>query len=376
MKYLLLLLTIQATVVVAQQQTPFVMRYDMGRGEPRLTFGTAQKRTASISLGDIDGDGDQDAVIANGRHWPEANQVFFNERGKFSSFADLGTTHSTSYAAELADMDGDGDLDIVEVNDTAPHRIYLNDGKGQFTFHSTLAWVSSARNGILADLDADGLTDVLICNRGEQNIICYNEGNLSFDCAALATAKNATIDIAVADINGDRRPDLVLANRDGIANTLLLNSGERKFEEVLTFGQGTYETRSIEVADLNKDGFPDIITANINGQNMIYLGSKSLTFDNTISFGSAEEDTYAVALADFNKDGWTDLVVGNYMAQNALFINKDGQTFERVDVLSDVYKTYDVKTADLNGDSWPDVVFANSDGYNLFMLNSYQTKGK
>ncbi|MEQ9297123.1 MAG: VCBS repeat-containing protein [Cyclobacteriaceae bacterium] len=247
MKYILVVFCLIASYSYAQD-APFAMRYDMGRGEPRLTFGTEQLRTASISIGDVDGDGDNDAVIANGRHWPEANKVFFNDKGKFSqkfsSFSIVGSVHSTSYAAELADMDNDSDLDIVEVNDTAPHRLYLNDGKGQFAFESTLAWVSSARNGILSDLDNNGFTDVLICNRGEQNIVCYNEGNLSFACSSIATAKNATIDIEVADINGDDLPDLVLANRDGIANTLLLNRGDRQFEEVLTFGQGTYYKRN------------------------------------------------------------------------------------------------------------------------------------
>lgn len=370
MKYLSLLLLLTSSYLYAQE-APFVMRYDMGRGEPRLTFGTEKLRTASISTGDIDGDGDIDAVVANGRHWPEVNQVFFNEKGKFSSYSVLGSVHSTSYAAELADMDNDGDLDIVEVNDTAPHRLYLNNGIGQFTFESTLAWVSSARNGILSDIDGNGFADVLICNRGEQNIICYNEGGLSFSCSSLATAKNATIDIEVADINGDELLDLVLANRDGIANTLLLNRGNRKFEEVLTFGQGTYETRSIEVADMNNDGYQDIITANINGQNLVYLGSEELQFQEKISFGNDGEDTYSIALADFNQDGYLDVVVGNYQTQNAIFINQGGKSFDRIDVLNDAYKTYDVKTADLNGDGWADVVFANSDDYNLYMLNKF-----
>ena len=44
----------------------------------------------------------------------------------------LGDVRATTYAAELADLDGDGDLDIAVGNDLAPNRVFLNDGNGRF----------------------------------------------------------------------------------------------------------------------------------------------------------------------------------------------------------------------------------------------------
>ena len=80
----------------------------------RYIFGVHKDRTASLSIGDIDGDGDKDVIIANGRHWPQQNQVFFNDgRGRFTVSQPLDITSETSYATELADLDGDGDLDIA-----------------------------------------------------------------------------------------------------------------------------------------------------------------------------------------------------------------------------------------------------------------------
>ena len=91
------------------------------RTNSRTILGLQKDRTASVSLGDIDNDGDIDAVVANGRHWPQQNQVFFNSgKGKFTVSQPLAITSETSYATELADFDLDGDLDVAVGNDQAP----------------------------------------------------------------------------------------------------------------------------------------------------------------------------------------------------------------------------------------------------------------
>ncbi|MEM7313931.1 MAG: FG-GAP-like repeat-containing protein, partial [Planctomycetota bacterium] len=99
----------------------------------RLVLGTATRLSASVRAGDIDGDGDLDLVVANGRHWPQQNLLFLNHsRGRFTVERPLGQDRATSYACELADLDGDGDLDIAVGNDNAPCLVFLNDGLGKF----------------------------------------------------------------------------------------------------------------------------------------------------------------------------------------------------------------------------------------------------
>jgi len=121
------------------QERGFHAMNDMSAEEPRYSFGATKHRSASISLGDINKDGKIDAVVANGRHWPETNYIFFNSGKGFNSMIPLDHLSSTSYAAELVDLDNDGHLDILEINDNAPHKIYLNNGSGNFTFHSEVA---------------------------------------------------------------------------------------------------------------------------------------------------------------------------------------------------------------------------------------------
>ena len=128
------------------------------RANNRLIFGTSEEKTASISLGDIDNDGDLDIVSANGRHWPQQNQVYFNNGfGIFTVSTPLDQIKETSYATELADLDNDGDLDIVVGNDMAPNAIYLTDGKGNFQRNGNFGNnYAPTRNLTLNDIDKDG----------------------------------------------------------------------------------------------------------------------------------------------------------------------------------------------------------------------------
>jgi len=111
-----------------------------------------------------------DIVAANGRHWPEQNQVFFNNgRGIFTVSQPLHHTSETSYATKLADFDGDGDLDVAVGNDMAPNNILLNDGSGRFVMGAVFGMeYSPTRNLTVADLDKDGDVDILITNRGAE----------------------------------------------------------------------------------------------------------------------------------------------------------------------------------------------------------------
>ena len=98
---------------------------------PYAVLGTRTDRSAGVALGDVDGDGDLDAIVANGRHWAQENEVFLNNgAGTFTVAHPLSLRRSTSYAAPLADLDGDGDLDVAVANDRAPNRVYQNDGMG------------------------------------------------------------------------------------------------------------------------------------------------------------------------------------------------------------------------------------------------------
>jgi len=94
--------------------------------------------SASVSIGDLNGDGYPDLVLGKGRHWPLLSRVLLNDgKGHFTAH-DLGNTPNRTYSAALADVDRDGHLDVV-ISDDQPDRklVYLNDGKGNFHVSGT-----------------------------------------------------------------------------------------------------------------------------------------------------------------------------------------------------------------------------------------------
>ena len=114
--------------------------------------------SASVSLGDLDGDRDLDLVMGKGRHWPLHNMVLLNDGRAAFSATPLADSADRTYSAALADLDGDADLDMVVSNDRPDRKlVYLNDGSGRFRKGSEFGqsdW--STRYVTVADVNADG----------------------------------------------------------------------------------------------------------------------------------------------------------------------------------------------------------------------------
>jgi hypothetical protein len=145
-----------------------------------------------VWLGDLDGDGDLDAYVANGnvsggvRNEPD--RVYLNDgTGKFTDSGQrLGT--SLSRKVELADLDGDVDLDAFVTNGVIrdgnvveqANEVWLNDGTGVFTAGQELG--NAVNNGVaLGDIDGDGDVDALVGNNGQDNHLWINTQPIAGD---------------------------------------------------------------------------------------------------------------------------------------------------------------------------------------------------
>ena len=321
---------------------------------------------------------DLDVAVANGRHWPQQNFLFLNQvRGRFNVQRRLGTDLRTTYATEVADLDGDGDLDIAVGNDMAPSQVMLNDGHGRFVPGAILGELSSVRSLTLADLDGDRDVDILATSRGRPNRIFLNDGNAGFAIEkTFGGPSDSTISVAVADLNKDGHNDLVLANRDGQQSYVLLNDGQLGFQTKVYFGGKRDETRAVAVGDINGDGMMDVVAGNIGQPNALYLGDTSGRFETCVPFGRADSQTYAIKLADMDNDQSLDVVIGNVAQSNAVFFTnatffseQTGDAFSETRFGDVTAATYGLDVGDLDGDGFDDIVTANSGSLNRFFFN-------
>jgi hypothetical protein len=340
--------------------------------------------SASVSVGDLNGDGLLDIVLGKGRHWPLYNRVLLNDgKGGFIA-SNLGTAPDRTYSAALADIDRDGDLDIIVSND-APDRklVYLNDGQGHFTEAGTFGspnW--STRYVTLADLNGDGYPDIVAANRGDYpdlvdgkpgegprvptpSFVCLNDGKGHFpSCEALPT-ESAT-SIVAADLDGDGALDLFVPHRDGGQSIILWNDGKGHFPTSTKVGPAAAWIRIGAAGDFDGDGRLDLAIIDEQKRGAYVLFNRGgRNFGDPVQLPGPPRPPYALAVADLNRDGRPDIIVGWVQQPGSVYYNTgQGRSFHEVPWNDGKGVVYGMSFADFNGDGWPDIVAARSDAPN------------
>lgn len=329
-----------------------------------LIFGGEDELTAGLGMADFDGDGDTDMAVINGRHWPGQDVVLFNNgSGRFPAAANIGAMRTTGYGASPADVDGDGDIDLVVARDLLAPAVYVNDGKGDLGLTVAFGVPGSARDVATGDFNADGIIDAVLTDRGDGSFISI--GPLLDDPQTEVIFEGNAVGVEVADLNGDDLDDIVFTLRGGATLAILINRGNG-FADPVLLGAADQQSRAVAAADMDGDGDLDLVAAILTGPNRIFYNDDA-SFGRSDAIGPEDEASAAVAIADLDQDGRPDSVFGNE-GRNSLYLNRP-EGFEIIAIEGDDGDTYDIKTVDITGDAWPDILVANSGSPNFIYWN-------
>jgi hypothetical protein len=313
------------------------------RSQPWLVDSTATALPAvlaynngmDVEAADIDGDGDLDIIVAkefqpNTLLLNDGHGHFTEATGRFSN-----DSHDSEDIA-VADFDGDGDLDVIFVSeDDFTHEYYLNDGHGVFTEVSDRLPRSIANAVVAKDVTGDGFPDLFIGNDG-QDFLLINDGHGSFrdeTAARMPVDNNVTQDLELADIDGDGDLDVVQGNEDG--NRLLVNDGSGHFADETAARlpiTADMETRKVTFADVDRDGDLDLFFANVrfrpekDPQNRLYINDGSGHFSDETATRLPVDTEWSVdgKFVDIDGDGDLDLFEVNFPVRPVKAFLNDG----------------------------------------------------
>ncbi|MBZ0114857.1 MAG: VCBS repeat-containing protein [Thermoanaerobaculia bacterium] len=354
-----------------------------------------------VGVGDLDGDGDLDLVVgtANGDfRYLQRIGTPDSPAYKMGDNPFLGLTVGTNAAPRLADVDGDGDLDLVSGEGFGSINYFQNIGdSAQPAFTPGTGSTGSANpfHGIdtgkdsqvtLADIDGDNDLDLVANAQSTTPVYYRNDGTPSAPSFHLETANPfGTLDqwVELADIDGDGDLDAVVGPFLGVA----INTGSTSSPSFDSVDQSPFD-------GISWTGSPTLVDLNGDEDFDIWLNSSSgivALLDNTGDssdphFEASVENPlgglnfsggYRPALGDLDGDGDRDLVLGNSVGELVLAENDGGSlspSFGGVDpslfaglILQGLVHP---ALADLDGDQDLDLVIGVTGGAFVYLENS------
>ena len=379
-----------------------------GTFQAAVTYSSGGYDADSVAVGDVNGDGKPDLLVANNctdnscLNGASVGVLLGNGDGTFQAAMTYGSGGYQAFSVAVGDVNGDGKPDLLVANlcdgrcDNGTVGVLLGNGNG--TFQAAVSYGSGgfdAGSVAVGDVNGDGKPDLLVANECGTDSSCINggvgvllgNGDGTFQAAAShGSGGYQAFSVAVGDVNGDGNSDLLVANNcadnsclNGASVGVLLGNGDGTFQAAVTYGSGGFFARSLVVGDVNGDGKPDVLVVNYcasssncgqgSGNVGVLLGNGDGTFRAAMTYGSGGYNAFSVAVADVNGDGKPDLLVANNCTAinctdsgsiGVLLGNGDGTFQAAVTYGSGGYHASSVAVGDVNGDGKPDLLVANN----------------
>lgn len=355
----------------------------------------------TVSAVDLNGDGLLDAISNSG----STLQVYFNN-GTSDPYSSASAISQSSAGATITDtatgdIDRDGDIDIV-VSTSSTNKLFINDGSQQ-PFNSTTATVISTSvypslSIQLADMDGDGWLDVVVGNdyssgSAQPDRLYTNLGTSPYleniTGTDISSINYRTYNIKVADLNNDSFPDVAVSGANSHVRYYLndqnLDADDNPFTNVTgeAIGSGwNFYTDTLDLGDINNDGWIDVVTSGVGSNtNRAYLnyGDNVTPFDastTTHNISNDGESGRDIKLRDLDADGDLDVIVAYTRARDRIYLN-NGSTdpfdgVSGIEVSEDALDSRGIEAADVDNDGDYDILIAHS-GINKVYVNNTPT---
>lgn len=326
--------------------------------QPLFTVGHSVRR---LRLRDVNGDGLLDMLLAvDGAGLKLIATYFGVGDGTFS-----GSTFVALSAApndiDLADMNGDGALDLV-VPMLFSNRVAVALGNGNGAYGPVTEFLAgpTPRLSAVGDVNGDGDLDVVVSNRSPGGLsLLLGDGSGGLVPLSSIIVPGSPEDVEMGDFDGDGDLDLAVGHFSHSEVSVLLGNGDGSFgaTKAVAFPG---DTRSLAVADLDEDGLDDLAALSTSQSAVaVELSNGDGSFGAAAQYsapGAAE-----VIAADVTEDGDIDLVANGqvFFLATTVFVMEArgdgsfGHHYRGNDGCSDV------QFGDLNGDGVDDMVLAN-----------------
>lgn len=321
-----------------------------------------------IALADVDADGDLDAVTAD--RGGDNVSIWLNDGlGVFTAPVPYAVGN-VPYSLALSDTNGDSAVGIIATNYGSDFvSILPNDGNGDFSSGqaATYATGDTVNDVAVADIDGDGALDIVTTNLVDDSISLLSGDNAGgFASAINYNVGNAPRAVALGDINGDSQQDIVTANiiDDSVSVLLATSSG---FAAAMPYSVGD-GPRDVILVDADGDGTLDVVTANFGSDDISVLSG-----DGTGGFGTAinypdGDGPRAIVMEDVNNDGSLDIITANAASEDISILLNNGSGFAAATAFDAGDGPTSFAMGDINADGMPDIAIANFDSDNVSVL--------
>ena len=359
----------------------------------------------SVYAADIDNDGDLDVLSASDEDDTVAWYENTDGSGTFAAPRIITDTAIGARSVFADDIDSDGDVDALSAswgvdnsgnNPNMAVAWYENapdpEPLGSFVSQQAIAYHTAPVSVIAADLDNDGDLDVLSASYGDDTIAWYENldgQGKSWTEHIITTLADGAWDVFAADLDNDGDLDVLSAsnlNNDVAWYENRLSEASADFGPLVVITQTANGARVVRAADMDRDGDLDVISASWFDGKIAWYSNLGGTFGDPASnqniIASASVFTQAMHVADLDNDGDVDVLYGSWRddtggtgehkivwMQN---VNGSGSSWTSNDISTQVIGCQSLYTADLDGDGDLDVLSASQDDNKIAW---YENKG-